>query len=65
VAERPIRLEPRPSSFVLTFDIEPPNPESDFTLRVDGLAWGDLPVPLLQIRFKPVQSTLRSEPSLR
>lgn len=47
------RLVPELSAFDLTFDIEPPDPEREFTLLLDGLARGDMPVPPLRIRFKP------------
>lgn len=35
----------------------PPDPEREFTLFLDGLARGDVPIPPLRIRFKPVRRT--------
>jgi hypothetical protein len=52
-------LVPELSAFDLIFDIEPPDPEREFTLLLDGLARGDMPVPPLRIRFKPVQDTIK------
>jgi hypothetical protein len=54
------RLVPELSAFDLTFDIEPPDPEREFTLLLDGLARGNMPVPPLRIRFKPNQRTRTS-----
>jgi hypothetical protein len=51
------QIVPELSAFDLSFDIEPPDPQQDFTLLLDGLAGGDMPVPPLRIRFKPKQQT--------
>jgi hypothetical protein len=57
--EQVIRLEPHPypSSIYVSFDIDPPDAEREFTLLLDGLARGGLPLPPLRIRFKPSQRT--------
>jgi hypothetical protein len=50
-------MEPHQSSLFVFFDIDPPDPEREFTLLLGGLARGDMPVPPLRIRFKPSQRT--------
>ena len=47
------------SSFLLTFDTEAPDPQREFTLLLDGLARGAMPISPLRIRFKPDQNTER------
>lgn len=62
--ERPIRLDPRPwpCPVWLASDVEPPHPEVEFTLLLEGLARQEVPLPPLRIRFKPSRQTRSVNP---